>query len=168
MEAGRVSLIHAKDNGDPPRSNPHYLCRMRLDLKTVLRSVGVAIPILIALALGRLLSPWLPQFAAWVNTMGVWAPVAFVATYVVVVVCMLPACSMSFIFPPSILLWSIPPIAGGLGGGVLVWATADAAVKVIATQAASSLKAGNWDITNSGDGRVTSASGKSLPDTCER
>lgn len=64
---------------------------MRLDLKTVLRSVGVAIPILIALALGRLLSPWLPQFAAWVNTMGVWAPVAFVATYVVVVVCMLPA-----------------------------------------------------------------------------
>ena len=64
---------------------------MRFDLKSVLRAVGVAIPIVFGLVIGRLLSPWLPQFAAWVHTLGVWAPFAFVGAYVIVVICMFPA-----------------------------------------------------------------------------
>ena len=64
---------------------------MRFDLKTISRAVGIAIPIVFGIMVGRLLSPWLPQFAAWVNTLGVWAPVAFLAAYVVVCILMLPA-----------------------------------------------------------------------------
>jgi len=64
---------------------------MRIDAKSILRAVGVAIPIVFGLAVGRLLSPYLPQFAAWVHTLGLWAPFAFVGAYVVVVICMLPA-----------------------------------------------------------------------------
>ncbi len=64
---------------------------MRFDLKTISRAVGVAIPIVFGLLVGRMVAPWLPQFADWVNTMGVWGPIAFVAAYVAVVVLMLPA-----------------------------------------------------------------------------
>ena len=64
---------------------------MRLDLKNISRTGGVAVPLVFGLVVGRLLAPWLPQFAAWVHTMGVWAPVAFVGAYVAVVVLMLPA-----------------------------------------------------------------------------
>ena len=39
----------------------------------------------------RWLSPWLPDFAIWVEGLGVWAPVAYVAAYIVAVVFMLPA-----------------------------------------------------------------------------
>lgn len=64
---------------------------MRLDLKAVSRAAGIAVPIVFGLALGRLISPWLPQFSEWVHTMGVWAPIAYVAAYIVVVVLMMPA-----------------------------------------------------------------------------
>jgi len=64
---------------------------MRFDLKSLSKAVGVAVPIILGLMLGRLVAPWLPGFSAWVNTLGVWAPIAFVAAYVAVVVLMLPA-----------------------------------------------------------------------------
>ncbi len=64
---------------------------MRFDLKTISRTVGVAIPIVFGLLVGRMLSPWLPQLADWVNTLGAWAPIAFVGAYVAVVLLMLPA-----------------------------------------------------------------------------
>jgi uncharacterized membrane protein YdjX (TVP38/TMEM64 family) len=64
---------------------------MRIDVKSVGKAVGVAIPIVFGLMLGRLLSPYLPQFSTWVHTLGLWAPIAYVAAYVVVVVLMLPA-----------------------------------------------------------------------------
>lgn len=64
---------------------------MRFDTKSILRATGVAIPIVFGLVIGRLLSPYLPQFAAWVHTLGLWAPFAFVGAYVIVVICMLPA-----------------------------------------------------------------------------
>nr|AAD55929.1 hypothetical transmembrane protein [uncultured bacterium AH1] len=38
-----------------------------------------------------MVSPWLPEFAGWVHSLGVWAPIAFVAAYIAVVVLMLPA-----------------------------------------------------------------------------
>ncbi len=64
---------------------------MRIDLKSVAKALGVAVPIIAGLALGRLVSPWLPEFAAWVNTLGVWAPIGYVVAYVAVVILMLPA-----------------------------------------------------------------------------
>jgi len=64
---------------------------MRLDLKTVSRAVGIAIPIVFGLLVGRLLSPWMPQFADWVKALGVWAPIAFLGAYVIVCILMLPA-----------------------------------------------------------------------------
>ena len=62
---------------------------MRLDLKSVARTAGVAVPIVLGLLIGRLVSPWLPEFSAWVNTLGMWAPAAYVAAYVAAVVLML-------------------------------------------------------------------------------
>ena len=64
---------------------------MRIDLKNISRVVGVAVPLVFGLVVGRLLAPWLPQFAAWVHTMGAWAPFAFVGAYVAIVLLMLPA-----------------------------------------------------------------------------
>lgn len=68
---------------------------MSLDLKRVstgvLRVAGLAVPIVAGLALGRLATPYLPGFSTWVQTLGIWAPLAFVAAYVGVVVFMLPA-----------------------------------------------------------------------------
>lgn len=64
---------------------------MQVDLKAVTRAAGIAVPIILGLAAGRLISPWLPQFATWVHTMGVWAPVVYVLAYIVVVILMMPA-----------------------------------------------------------------------------
>lgn len=64
---------------------------MLFSLRAVARAAGIAVPLVLGLALGRSVSPYLPAFSAWVHTIGPWAPVAFVGTYVVAVVLMLPA-----------------------------------------------------------------------------
>ncbi len=63
---------------------------MRFDSKALARAFGLALPIVGGILLGRMVSPWLPQFATWVHSLGMWAPVAFVAVYVIAVVLMLP------------------------------------------------------------------------------
>ena len=55
------------------------------------RLIGVAAPIALGIAIGQWISPWLPTFSKYLATLGWWAPLAFVAAYVVVVVLMLPA-----------------------------------------------------------------------------
>ncbi len=64
---------------------------MRIDAKSIVKVVGAAIPLVAGLLVGRVLAPLLPQFTSWVNTLGVWAPVAFVSVYVVAVISMMPA-----------------------------------------------------------------------------
>ncbi len=68
---------------------------MSLDLKSaatgLVRAAGIAVPLVAGIALGQLATPYLPGFSTWVQTLGVWAPVAFVAAYVGVVLFMLPA-----------------------------------------------------------------------------
>jgi uncharacterized membrane protein YdjX (TVP38/TMEM64 family) len=64
---------------------------MRFDLKGISRAAGIAVPIVFGLLIGRMVSPWLPGFAAWVHTLGVWAPIVYVGAYVAAVVLMLPA-----------------------------------------------------------------------------
>lgn len=63
---------------------------MRLDTKSVMRAVGLAVPIVIALGVGQLLLPWIPRFGAIVQEMGAWAPVVFVIVYVFGIVLMMP------------------------------------------------------------------------------
>jgi len=64
---------------------------MRFDSKTLARAATLALPIVGGILLGRMVSPWLPGFATWVHSLGVWGPVVFVSAYVAVVVLMLPA-----------------------------------------------------------------------------
>jgi uncharacterized membrane protein YdjX (TVP38/TMEM64 family) len=52
---------------------------------------ALAAPIALGLLAGQALRPWLPQFTAYVGTLGNWAPLVYVVAYVVVVVFMLPA-----------------------------------------------------------------------------
>lgn len=68
---------------------------VRTTARNALRLAGLTLPILFGLGVGRFAAPYLPEFSAWVHTLGPWAPVAFVAAYVLVVVCMLPAFLMT-------------------------------------------------------------------------
>ena len=64
---------------------------MRFDSKAIARAAGMALPIVGGILVGRMVSPWLPGFATWVHSLGVWGPIVFVVAYVAVVVLMLPA-----------------------------------------------------------------------------
>lgn len=63
---------------------------MHRHLSTLGKLVGVALPLAGAVAAGKLLAPYLPEFTAWVGTLGVWGPIAFIAVYVLGVVCLMP------------------------------------------------------------------------------
>ena len=64
---------------------------VRSVLTSTARLGALAAPIALGLLAGQLLRPWLPQFTAYVGTLGMWAPLVFVVAYVMVVVLMLPA-----------------------------------------------------------------------------
>lgn len=55
------------------------------------RLAAISAPIVVGVLLIRFVSPLLPQISAYVATLGVWAPIAYIAAYVAVVVFMLPA-----------------------------------------------------------------------------
>jgi uncharacterized membrane protein YdjX (TVP38/TMEM64 family) len=80
-------------------SAERYIPQMRFDFRSTLRAVvraaGIAIPLVAGIAVGQLASPYLPGVSAWMQTLGVWAPVAFVVAYVAVVLLMLPAFLMT-------------------------------------------------------------------------
>lgn len=63
---------------------------MRGLLTNIGRLLGVAIPLIGAVAAGRMVQPYLPGFTAWVTSLGVWGPIAFIGVYVVGVVCLMP------------------------------------------------------------------------------
>ena len=68
---------------------------MPLDFKRassgLLRAAGIAVPLVAGIVLGQLATPYLPGVSRWVQTLGVWAPLAFLAAYIGVVLLMLPA-----------------------------------------------------------------------------
>lgn len=64
--------------------------RIPLDSKSLMRAVGLAVPIVVALVAGQLLLPWIPRFGTLVQEMGVWAPIVFVLVYVTGIVLMMP------------------------------------------------------------------------------
>ncbi len=61
-----------------------------MDSKSIMRAVGLAVPIVAGLAAGQLLLPWIPRFGEFVQSMGVWAPIVFVAVYIAGIVLMMP------------------------------------------------------------------------------
>lgn len=63
---------------------------MRRHLTNLGRLLGVAVPLVGAVACGKLLAPYLPGFTAWVSGLGVWGPIAFITVYVIGVVCLMP------------------------------------------------------------------------------
>lgn len=63
---------------------------MRRHLTNLGRLLGVAVPLVGAVACSKLLAPYLPAFTAWVSSLGVWGPITFVAVYVIGVVCLMP------------------------------------------------------------------------------
>jgi uncharacterized membrane protein YdjX (TVP38/TMEM64 family) len=68
---------------------------MSIDLKRaasgLVRAAGIAVPLIAGISIGQLATPYLPGFSTWVQTLGVWAPLAFLGAYVGVVLLMLPA-----------------------------------------------------------------------------
>ena len=56
-----------------------------------MRAAGIAVPLIAGISIGQLATPYLPGFSTWVQTLGVWAPLAFLGAYVGVVLLMLPA-----------------------------------------------------------------------------
>lgn len=85
---------------------------LRDRLTTVAKLASLGLPIALGVGVGRLASPYLPGFSAWVHGLGALAPVAFVAAYVVVTVCMLPA---------FVLTMAGGAVFGVLQGSVLVF-----------------------------------------------
>lgn len=64
---------------------------MRRHFVNLGRLVGVAVPLVGAVAAGKLVQPYLPAFTEWVGTLGVWGPLAFIAVYVIAVIFLMPA-----------------------------------------------------------------------------
>ena len=67
------------------------------------------------LGAGRVAGAWLPRFAAWVGTLGVWGPIVFVAVYAALVVALVPG---------SLLTLAAGAIFGVVGGVVYVFVAA--------------------------------------------
>lgn len=63
---------------------------MRRHLTNFGKLLGIALPLVGAVAAGKFAQPYLPAFTAWVGTLGVWGPVAFITVYVIGVICMMP------------------------------------------------------------------------------
>jgi uncharacterized membrane protein YdjX (TVP38/TMEM64 family) len=68
--------------GEPKESRSRRVAALRLFLLLA----GVAAVIV----LGRTVGGQVPQFAAWVNSLGAWGPAVFVAGYVVACVAFIP------------------------------------------------------------------------------
>lgn len=56
-----------------------------------IRFVGLLVPLGIGLGASKLAAPYLPAFTQWMQTLGPWAPIAFVFGYMLVCVLMMPA-----------------------------------------------------------------------------
>lgn len=63
---------------------------MRRHLTNFGKLLGIALPLVGAVAAGKFAQPYLPAFTEWVGTLGVWGPIAFITVYVIGVVCMMP------------------------------------------------------------------------------
>ncbi|HJQ85188.1 MAG TPA: TVP38/TMEM64 family protein [Candidatus Binatia bacterium] len=68
-----------------------------------------AVALVALIAVGRVAGGWVPRFAEWVNGLGVWGPLVFIAGYALAVVALVPA-------------WALTLAAGaifGIGRGVV-------------------------------------------------
>lgn len=58
--------------------------------KTIALLVGMVVVVAVLLTLGKQVAGYLPQFAEWVESLGVWGPVAFIVGYAVATVAFVP------------------------------------------------------------------------------
>ncbi len=79
--------------------------------RVVLIAVGVALVIF----LGRQAGAYIPQFASWVDTLGVWGPIVFIAGYAIATVAFIPG---------SVLTLAAGAIFGLLKGIVIAFTAA--------------------------------------------
>lgn len=77
-------------------------------------AIGAAVLVAL-LALARELGGYVPQFATWVNGLGIWGPLVFILGYAVAVVCFVPG---------SVLTLAAGAIFGLQAGVVIVFAAA--------------------------------------------
>ncbi len=92
-------------------------------LTNLAKVLGVIVPVVGTIVCGRLLAPYLPQFAAWVETLGVWGPLAFVVVYILAVVCLMPAFLLQIAGGAVFGLWRgfFFSLAGALSGGIVAF-----------------------------------------------
>lgn len=96
---------------------------MRLDTRTLTRAIGIAIPLVLGLGIGRALAPWIPQFAATVERMGVWAPIVFTLAYATGVVLLFPVFLLIMVGGAvfGTVQGTLLAMTGALGGGTLAF-----------------------------------------------
>jgi uncharacterized membrane protein YdjX (TVP38/TMEM64 family) len=88
----------SRDKIDPPVSqtvDPPIPARSSSWYPLLRRALVVTAVVLVLLSLGRLAGPLIPRFGAWVNSLGVWAPVVFIAGYIVAAVALMPGSVLS-------------------------------------------------------------------------
>lgn len=86
--------------------------RSRVPLGRIVLVVAVVLALIV---LGRMAGAYVPRFAAWVNALGVWGPVVFIAGYVAAVVAFAPG---------SILTLAAGAIFGIVQGTIYVFIAA--------------------------------------------
>ncbi len=94
--------------------------------RTLIRLMGLVVPLAFSLLILRWLSPWLPSFAVWVESLGIWAPVAYVAAYITAVVFMLPAFLLIIAGGAVFGIWYGAALAltGAIGGATIAFLVA--------------------------------------------
>jgi uncharacterized membrane protein YdjX (TVP38/TMEM64 family) len=60
-------------------------------LPALARALAIAAAVGVLLVVGRRAGAYVPAFAAWVDSLGVWGPIVFIVTYAVAVVALFPA-----------------------------------------------------------------------------
>ena len=88
-------------------------------LPAIWRIIAIAAPIAFGIAIGQWISPWLPEFSRYVESLGAWAPFVFVVSYVLVVICLMPAFLLTMaggaVFGP--VVGTLLSLTGALIGG---------------------------------------------------
>ena len=80
------SLVRAETGREPSAHPPQSRSWAGVLLKLAIVGAGLAL----LLVVGRNLGGYVPEFAAWVETLGFWGPVAFIAGYAVATVAFIP------------------------------------------------------------------------------
>jgi len=80
----------AEGSREPPAAGPAASPERRITPRRVALAVVIAAAVVAAVALGREAAAFVPAFADWVDGLGAWGPLAFIAGYAVATVAFVP------------------------------------------------------------------------------